>query len=219
MAMATLSSPSVFGQAKTGTTSGTTTDTSLVVPAAVAQSARLAVQKLGDKVIKGDFLYAYNTMYPRYRKRQEALFGVAKLKQVFVDMPNKLNQNAIVINKFIANQPTGFFQVWPIIKPEAKLKIKRGEQDSPKPNEIQYHWMVLVPTSQVWSFMKNKNGKVRKLLRQGFQVAVAKVEAIPGQEKWTFVDGATLKPQQLRSLFPSLAPDLKLPVVKDSEIK
>ena len=198
---------------------GTTTDVNLVVSPQVIASAQMAVQTLGDKVVKGDFMFAYKMMYLRHKKRQEALHGKQNLKNQFVNAANQLNKLNVAITQFKAERPTGFFKVWPVITAEAKLKIARGEQASPKANEIEDHWMIIVPTTQVWSFMKNRSGKVRRLSRKGFQIAVAKVAKTPGQEKWTFVDGASMKPQQLRALFPSLAADLLLPKKVDKELK
>jgi len=195
-----------------------TTDHHLVIPPAVADSAKQAVQALGNKCQQGDFTYAYETMYPRYKKRQEALHGRDKLKTQFNNANNELLKLGVTIKSFTAEQPTGFFKVWPIIKPEVKARISRGEQTKTSSGDELYHWMVIVPTKQVWAFLSQRGGNTRYLQRTEFQIAVAQEAAVPGQEKWTFI-ASPIKEQQLRSMFPSLPHTLKLPSLQDKEIK
>lgn len=201
------------------TNAAPTTDPSVLTPAETVASCQKATQVLGNNVMKENYLYALEKMYPRYRKRQVAVHGEKKFKQVFLDMSKTLNTMGVTITSFKADQPIGFFRVWPQIKPDAKLKIERGEQKGVIAGDVYYNWLVMVPTTQVWTFTSNKGGPPRKLKRVGFQIAVAKETANAGQEEWTFIDGGTIETQDLRAMFPSLPQKLVLPKRDDSEIK
>lgn len=196
-----------------------TTDKTVNVPPNTISSSQRATQLLGDNVIKSNYLYALEKMYPRYRKRQEKASSARAFKQQFVDMGKTLNTMGVTINSFKAHEPVSFFRVWPQIKPAAKLKIERGEQKDVVAGDVLYNWLILVPTTQVWTFTSNGGRPPRKLKRVGFQIVVALESAVPGQEQWTFIDGGTIKPQELRSMFPSLPQQLVLPPRVDSEIK
>ena len=54
---------------------GVTTDVSIVAPAATQASVQKAVQILANNILKGNFGYAIDNMYPRYKKKQEKLLG------------------------------------------------------------------------------------------------------------------------------------------------
>ncbi len=195
---------------------GTTTDVNLVVDPAVGASAQRAVQVLGSNVKKGNLAFALEKMYPRYRKRLEVRFGAAKLREQVTDLGKKLNQNGIVIERFVAERPTGYFKVWLQITDEGKSKIAAGGDLGP--NDTFYNWLVIVPTMQEWKFLDKDGGKPRYLKRTGFQVAIAKVTT-PGQEDWTFVDGDSASAPEIRALFASLPYDLLVPETGNSEIK
>lgn len=196
-----------------------TTDPTVVTAAETAESCQAATQELGDNVIRGNFLFAYDKMYPRYKRRQIAVHGEKKFKQQFIDAAKTLNKTGLTITSFKAGSPVGFFRVWPQIKPAAKLKIKRGEQKGLIAGDVVYNRLIIVPTTQEFVLQGNKGGQSRKYRREGFQVAIAPETVVPGQEQWTFIDGSTIKPQDLRSMFPSLPQKLVLPERKGSEIK
>jgi len=196
-----------------------TTDSTVITPAETIASCQRATQMLGNNVIKENYLYAHDKMYPRYKNRQVAVHGEKKFKQQFLEVSKTLNTMGVTITSFKAGSPIGFFRVWPQIRPAAKLKMDRGEQKGLIAGDVVYNWLVLVPTTQEWTFTSNKGGPPRKLKREGFQVAIAQEVAVAGQEEWTFIDGGTLKPQELRSMFPSLPQQLVLPQRVDSEIK
>lgn len=200
-------------------TTDPTTDPTVVTPAETIASSQLAVQELGNNVIKQNYIYTHDKMYPRYKNRQVAVHGEKKFKQQFLDVAKTLNTMGVTITSFKADPPVGFFRVWPQIKPGAKLKIDRGEQKDLIAGDVVYNWLLMVPTTQEWTFTSNKGGPPRKLKREGFQVAIAQEAAVPGEEEWTFIDGGTLKPQELRAMFPSLPQQLVLPERVDSEIK
>ncbi len=159
-----------------------TTDPTVVTSAETAASSQAATQELGNNVIQGNFLFAHDKMYPRYMKRQVAVHGAKKFKQQFLEVGKTLNVMGATITSFKADAPVGFFRVWPQIRPAAKLKIKSGEQKDLIAGDVVYNWLIMVPTTQVWTFTSNKGGPPRKLKREGFQVAIAQEAAIPGQE-------------------------------------
>jgi len=196
-----------------------TTDKTVITQAQTIASCQLATQQLGNNVMRENYLYALDKMYPRYRKRQETLHGAPQFKKVFLDMANTLNNLGVTITSFKAEKPVSFFRVWPQIKPGAKLKIERGEQKDVIAGDVVYNLLVMVPTTQTWTFRSNKGGPPRVLKREGFQVAIAQETEIPGQEQWSFIDGDSLQPQELRSMFPSLTQNLVLPKRLDTEVK
>lgn len=196
-----------------------TTDPTVKAPEETIASCQLATQELGNNVMKGNFEFAKEKMYPRYKHRQIALHGEEKFNQQFLDIAKTLNKMGVTITSFTADQPIGFFRVWPQIKPDAKIKLDRGDQKDLQDGDVIYNWLVMVPTTQVWTFTSDKGGPPRKLKREGFQIAIAKESVVPGEEEWTFIDGGTIQPQELRAMFPSLAQDLVLPKRFDSEIK
>ena len=196
-----------------------TTDPTVKVPAETIASCKQAVQELGDNVLKGNYLFAKEKMYPRYMKRQIAIHGEDKFNQQFLDIPSNLNEMGVTINSFTAEEPVSFFRVWPQIKPEAKQKLDSGQQKDLLDGDVVYNLLIMVPTTQVWTFSNNRGGPPRKLKREGFQVAIAQQTEVPGAEEWTFIDGGTIQPQELRAMFPSLPQTLVLPKRFDSEVK
>jgi len=199
---------------------GVTTDISIAVPPHIAPSAAAAVQQLGEKIKIGDFLYGYNTMYDRYRKRQEVRHGEQKFKAEVLNAKNVMLKLAASIQSYktenTRERPMGFFKVQASIRPEIKAKLATGEIKEIAPGDEYYHWMVIVPTTQTWKFLSQTGGKPRYLKREGFQIAIAKETDLPGQENWTFI--GEVKEQVLRSYFPSLPPNLQLPKLRDIEV-
>jgi hypothetical protein len=196
-----------------------TTDPTVITPAETIASCQRATQKLGNNVIKGNYLYAHDKVYPRYKKRQVAVHGEKKYREQFLNIGKMLNKMGGTITNFKAEEPVGFFRVWPQIKPDAKLKLDRGEQKNLQAGDVVYNRLIIVPTIQEWIFRDNHGGPPRKLKREGFQVAIAQETVVPGEEQWTFIDGDALSPRDLRAMFPSLPQKLVLPKLLDSEIK
>ncbi len=181
-------------------------------------SCQQATQELGNNVLKGNYLFTKENMYPRYKKRQIALHGEVKFGKQFEDIPNKFIEMGVTINSFVAEAPVGFFRVWPELKPDAKIKLDSGEQKEVAEEDVIYNWLVMVPTTQVWTFTSEGGRPPRKLKRVGFQIAIAREVEVPGTEVWTFIDGGTIQPNDLRAMFSSLPLGLVLPERTDSEI-
>lgn len=184
----------------------------------VLASAQKATQKLGNEVLKGNYLNAYNLMYERMRKREEKRHGKVQFMKQFTQIPQLLLDKGITIQSFKAQQPISAYRVWPQVKPAIKRRIAAGENVALDQNAYVYSTMVVVPTTQVWAFASS-GGKVRKLLREGFQIAVAP----EGTEEWKFIDGSSLGRtsaiKDLRDFFPTLPLDVLLPERRDQEIK
>jgi len=199
---------------------GVTTDASLAVPAATMASVQKAVQTLGDNALRGKFSYAFDNMYPRYKKKQEKLLG-KKIDSLALEsqMAARLNKMGVTITSYTAGKPVGVFKVWKQIKPALKMKIDQGIKVNLKNSDVFHNWMFIVPTTQVWTFMSQKGGLPRKALINDFQIVVAQEQGAPGQEKWTFIDGLGMTTRELRSIFPSLPAHLTLPTPSKSEIK
>ena len=76
--------------------------------------------------------------------------------------------------------------------------------------------MVYVPTVMD-VFIKSENGEMEKWRKTGFQIAISPKRL----EFWTFIDGSTVTPIQLRKIFPFLPIDarkLKFPEVGRKKI-
>lgn len=196
-----------------------TTDPTVKVAAETIASCQQATQELGNHVLRGNFLFTKEKMYPRYMKRQIALHGEDEFNKQFESIAKRLIEMGVTINSFTAEQPVGFFRVWPQIKPDAKRKLDSGQQKDLLDGDVVYNLLIMVPTIQVWTFTNNRGEPPRKLKREGFLVAIAQEVEVPGTEDWTFIDGATIQPQELRAMFPSLPQKLVLPMRLDSEIK
>lgn len=194
-------------------------DKSLRVPAATMEAVQSATQTLGNNILNGNFSYAVEKMYPRYRSKQEKLHGRMDAKKIELDMSTSLNNMGVTITSFTAEKPIGVFKVWQQIKPSVKLRLDQGIKTELKASDVFHNWLFIVPTTQVWTFASKKGGPPRRLKREGFQIAVAQETPVAGQETWTFIDGASMTTQDLRSVFPSLPVRLVLPERSDSEVK
>lgn len=174
-----------------------------------AQSASVqnAVQTLGNEVLKSNFAYAVDKMYPRWKTRQAKRLGSEqKLLEKFNAAGAQMTAAGITIDAFRAKPPTLAFRVFP--------KLKEGKTSIQSDKDLVYELLVIVPTVKKLTIFPPNEPK-RVLSQQSFQIAIAK----EGSNTWTFIDGATLKAQDLHSMFPLLPQDLKLPEKHYQEIK
>lgn len=184
----------------------------------VAKSAQLAVQRFGLEMMKGNFSYGHERMYPRWKRRLAARYGgVDKLnKQLQVAANQKVNLK-FTVSAFHASLPTSFFNVWRAKKIDdlTGLPIK----DSQGREVITENWLAIVPTvTRVKIPDPDKGGMVRELEETGYTIAVSE----KGSNNWYFLTGLKPTVQDLRSLFPSLPPnetELGLPASSAREIK
>lgn len=173
----------------------------------VRASAREAVQALGNEVLKSNFAYAVNRMYPRWKARQAKRLGSEeKLLAQFDKAGVQMQEAGIDITAFKAMEPLVFYRVWPVKRPG--VEVVRSEQD------VNYHRLAFVPTKMTMRFLLEGQAP-RTFVRTSFQVVIAP----EGTTDWTFIDGATIKVTDLRSMFPLLPKELVLPSRVDEEVK
>lgn len=180
---------------------------SVEINAATEQSVQAAAQRLGNEVLKSNFRYAIDHMYPRWKARQAKRLGSeAKLLAAFNKVGEQMQQAGITLDSFAAHAPTRAFRVHP--------KMKPGRREINSSTDLAYQMLVLVPTSMKMSFYPEAQPK-RSFMRKSFQIAISQ----EGENKWSFIDGSTLSMTDLRSMFPLLPNDLVLPEKSDVEIK
>jgi hypothetical protein len=179
----------------------------VVLDAAAKESVQGAVQALGNQVLQSNFAYAIERMYPRWRIRQAKRLGSEqKLLETFNNAGAQMQEMGITIDSFSALDPGVAYHVHP--------KMKDGVERIESSDDLLYEVLVVVPTRMKMSFMLEGQAK-RSFMRESFQIAVS----VDGQNDWSFIDGATIRVVDLRSLFPLLPQDLKLPEKRDVEIK
>lgn len=177
----------------------------------VKTSVQQSVQKLGNEVLKSNFSYAVTKMYPRWKNRQAKRLGSEKkLLESFHNAGDQLQEAGITVDTFKAEAPTVFYRVHPILKDELR---KKGQLQAHKTSDVEWETLALVPTKLKMSFMLEGQPKV-SYLRESFQVAICK----EGTNEWSFIDGATLRVSDLRSMFPLLPRTLKLPRKVDTKL-
>jgi len=77
-------------------------------------------------------------------------------------------------------------------------------------------WLVLVPTVTKFRIMQKLEKQAPKMITIdsiGFQVAIAE----KGKNDWTFIDGAGITVNDLRSMFATLPQDMTLPPLEKKE--
>ena len=171
------------------------------------RSVQKSVQSLGNEVLKSNFRYAIDRMYPRWKERQAKRLGSeVKLLEAFNKAGIQMQEAGITIDSFIAQPALKAYRVHP--------KMKPGRREIHSSEDVIYEVFVLVPTKMKMSFMLPGQPK-RSFLRESFQIALQR----EGDVGWTFIDGATIRVQDLRSMFPLLPQGLALPEKSDTEIK
>ena len=174
---------------------------------ATRQSAQESVQKLGNEVMKSNFSFAVDKMYPRWKTRQAKRLGSEeKLLAAFNNAGIQMQEAGIILDSFVADPALKAYKVHP--------KMKDGHNDIRTSDDVVYELLVFVPTKMKMTFLLENQPK-RSFLRESFQIAIAK----EGSNDWTFLDGATISVKDLRSLFPLLPHNLELPTKVDTEIK
>ena len=112
---------------------------SQVVPQAVLDGAEAATRILSGEVMKGNFGYSMEKMYPRWKKRAaKRLGGEDKLAQRLLELPQQMRKNGITMLKF------------EVLKPKAghEVVLRRGEDGAGKPIHVYLEWLVFVPTRE-----------------------------------------------------------------------
>lgn len=160
------------------------------VPSDVMEEAQLAVQDLANEVMKGNFLYSLDLMYPRWTGAAEKRMGGKEaLRKRLEALPREMQEKGISIIEFKAERPVSAFEV--------KAEHHKDSQKAPVFSE----YLVFVPTTTLYRAIDPNGGVVVKIESKGFQAAIVS-QAAP--RKWSFIDGSSLTVQELRTLFPLL---------------
>lgn len=184
----------------------------------IAASAKDAVEKLGLEMMKGNFKYGHERMYPRWKRRLALRAGgMEKLEAQLTSAQQQRIRIGLVVTAYRVGEPTAFFDVWRA----KKLHPVTGEpvRDDTGREVVTSHWLAIVPvTMQVKVPDRQLGGKIRTLEEDTCTIAVCE----KGTDDWYFLTGLKPTVQDLRSLFPTLPSDEKrlgLPVSSAREIK
>lgn len=179
------------------------------VPPEVVASAAAAVAKLGDEVVLGHYQVAVDRMYPVWKKREaERMGGMDVLEKKLAGVGPAMVQMGISLISFkTQGQPRPYEVV-----PGTKVVKENGANVE---KLVFTKWMVLVPTIRKIRIQREGVLKAAVIESTGFQVAISD----KGKNDWTFIDGAGLKPSDLRGLFVTLPQNLELPPVEEHEAR
>lgn len=180
-----------------------------VPPPAIIASAVKAVENLGKEVVMGRYQVAGERMYPMWKERAaKRVGGMDKLQAQIDGVAKQMLQQGISITDFAPSGEPRAFEVYP----GKVVEMIDGQQVE----RLRYtKWLVLVPT--VTKFRTHLKGDPIAVIIEstGFQVAVTD----KGKEDWTFIDGAGVTVNDLRSLFVNLPMNLELPPLEKRQIK
>lgn len=182
------------------------------IPAAVVESAKAAVEALGLQVQQGRFHVALERMNPHWKARYaERVGGIEELERQLNGVADAMRQNGITM---LSCKPQGEPVAYGVTPAQKQVQL-----DGKLQNRLVYtQWLVLVPTVSQFRIMYTQEGEPPRWVRiesKGFQVAIADREKLD----WTFIDGAGVKVNDLRSLFATLPQDMKLPEISKKEIR
>jgi len=193
-----------------------------IVPMAVMRRAQNATEKVVNQAVRGDNQAVIDAWHPGFVKSIARPFGGEKrFKAQMLKMMNQMGANGIAIQAAITQQPQTAFEVDYGFQ-DVLVDGKPVPGDDGKPvQEAGYRaWMVYVPTVMD-VFMRDQDAKppvLKKIRSHSFQIAISPKR----NENWTFIDGGSVTPMQLREIFPFLPKNkkqLNFPKVKKEEIK
>jgi hypothetical protein len=171
-------------------------------PLEVVNSAVAAVNDLGRQVVLGKVKTSLERMNPQWKDRlSRRLGGQKQLEQQFDDALAEMMKQGTSVVSF---KSYGFPKVYEVF-PGKKTEVIDG-----KPVEVLTNtkWMLLIPTEVRYRVLQQQEAYI--IESKGYQVAIADKSKLD----WTFIDGAGLTIQDLRSLFISLPVDMELPEMK-----
>lgn len=175
----------------------------------IAASAVAAVAKLGDEVVLGRYKVAVERMNPVWKERvAKRMGGKEALEKQLDGVAAQMVQQGISMISF---KPQGQPTVYQV-SPGTKVVRENGAEVS---KLVYTKWLVLVPTVTKFRIMRQGGPKPVVIEGTGYQVAISD----KGKNDWTFIDGAGLKPADLRALFITLPQDIKLPPVEKREAR
>ena len=157
------------------------------------KSAKMATEKLCAESLKGNFNYAIENIYPRYKRKQVMLAGGEdRLLRKFQDSINMLRKDGTVIMDIKVGEPIAIRDV--------HMEKKEGLRKVYYPMDFTFQKLVIVPTSMVLQFavIDKGTGKPTRVEKNNCQLAL-----YDGKTKaWSFIDGSTISKNELMGLFP-----------------
>ncbi len=182
------------------------------VPAKAVESAVAAVAALGHEVEQGRYHVALERMNPRWKERYaQRVGGMKELERMLEGVAAAMVAQNITMLSF---KPHGKPMAYGVLPGQKTMQVN----GRPESKLVYTQWLVLVPTVSQFRMMHNQPGEPARWVRiqsTGYQVAVADRDKLD----WTFIDGAGLTVNGLRSLFVTLPQDMKLPEVGKKEIR
>ena len=179
------------------------------VPRGVVRSAEEATKALGAQVLKGNFAFSIQKMYPRWKERAaKRKGGMEKLVAELLRAPAEMQAKGITMLEFQTGVAKGRHEVHAVLVPDSEGREVRVFKE----------WLVIVPTTTRFRVIDPESRVVKRIETYGFQVAIADKD----QKEWTFIDGSNLGVSDLRRFFPSLPADrdgIGMPLVGGKEIK
>ncbi|MGA0846095.1 MAG: hypothetical protein ACO3RV_06095 [Luteolibacter sp.] len=179
------------------------------VPAGIEASAVEAVRRLGEQVVMGRYRAALERMNPEWKKRTATrMGGMAALEKRLDAVAAEMVRQGITM---ISSAPEGKPSVH-----EVSPELRRVTLDGISQERMVFtKWLVLVPTRTRFQIIAEGNPRPIMIENMGFQVAITDKEKID----WSFIDGSGLTAAELRGLFITLPPDIKLPEVGKREVQ
>ena len=179
----------------------------VTAPPEVVASAVAAVARLGDEVVMGRYQVAVERMNPMWKERTaKRMGGMQELEKQLAGVAKQMVQQGISMISFKPQGQPRSYEVSPGKKVE---KVNGVEVESLVFNK----WLVFVPTATKFRIMRQGETKPLVIDSIGFQVAISD----KGKNDWTFIDGAGLSVNDLRSLFATLPQDLVFPPLEKKE--
>lgn len=179
------------------------------IPPEVVASAVAAVAKLGDEVVLGRYQAAIERMNPMWKERTAArMGGMEALEKQLSGVAAEMVRQGISMISFKPQGQPRTHQVSP-----AKKTVRENGRDVER--LVFTKWLVLVPTVTKFRIIREGNPRPLVIESTSYQVAISD----KGANDWTFIDGAGLRPADLRALFITLPQDMELPPVSKREIR
>ncbi len=170
-------------------------------------SAVAAVSKLGDEVVMGRYQVAVERMNPLWKERTaNRMGGMKELEKQLAGVSRQMLQQGVSMISFKPQGQPRSYEVGPGKRVD---RVNSEEVES----LVFTKWLVLIPTETKFRIIRPGDPKPLVIDSTGFQVAISE----KGKNDWTFIDGAGLTVNDLRSLFGTLPNDLQLPVLQKRE--
>ena len=180
------------------------------VPDEAIESAVAAVAALGREVVQGRYHIALERMNPKWKMRfAKRAGGMKELERQLAAVPAEMMRQGISMVSFMPQGKPRGYGVSPVNR-----QIK--EQGIAVERLVCTQWLVLVPTVTRFKILQSQPGQPAKWVEIesiGYQVAISDREKLD----WTFIDGAGLSANELRSVFITLPQDMELPPVGKKE--